>query len=582
LEITPSNKLTYRARKKSNDTISAIPNFNVDEKDEGIVNGFKYAKNALKEIVSNDDLQKFIEYFLKQVHIIHYQVPRDIDLNHYFEIMNSRGEQLEKHEIIKARLISNLPASEDKITFNHVWEACSDMAVYIQQKYKYIEVFGEEFCEFTVSQFSDLPKVGGELGKQTLNDIIISTENSEIKIEKDKNDTFQPIIDFPNFLLTVLKITVCEYHQLDPKDVILDDKELINEFDEIKEIIDESFVKKFAVTLLKIRFLLDNYLVHQSVEEDERTTNPWKLQKWQLDPKSDSFYLKNLDEKSENQLKLQQLLSMFEVSFSPKQRKNYLFYCLLYLFRSEDRKISDYCSFVSTLAEKYLKDVYLNKEKLNQINVPLPNSFDSVLLSKEQESEALTLDTRIQNSSIDFNSIFGDGTQASKGIPVYIFNYLDYKIWEKYFDEMKGREFEAGDSGRIAFFESLGCSDFDLNSLNNFYFSRTRNSLEHFFAQALATGTDGRLNQDEINCFGNYAMIGSEANSAASNWSPKAKLIQYLDLSGKIKNVSIASLKFLVMMKKCKENEQIRPDREWIFEDIKLHQEKMAQLLLNN
>jgi hypothetical protein len=438
LEITPSNKLTYRARKKSNDTISAIPNFNVDDKDEGIVNGFKYAKNALKEIVSNDDLQKFKEYFLKQVHIIHYQVPRDIDLNHYFEIMNSRGEQLEKHEIIKARLISNLPASEDKITFNHVWEACSDMAVYIQQKYKYNEVFGEEFCDFTVCEFSDLPKVGGELGKQTLNDIINSTGNSEIKIEKDKNDTFQPIIDFPNFLLTVLKITVCEYDQLDPKDVILDDKELINEFDEIKEIIDESFVKKFAVNLLKIRFLLDNYLVHQSVEEDERTTNPWKLQKWQLDSKSDFFYLKNLDEKSENQLKLQQLLSMFEVSFSARQRKNYLFYCLFYLFRLDERKVKDYCDFVSSLAEKYFKDVYLNASKLNQINVPLPNSFDSTLLEQDSETGIWNLNVEANNHQLDFDSIYGDGSEASKGIPSFIFNYLDFKLWEKYASKLKG------------------------------------------------------------------------------------------------------------------------------------------------
>lgn len=26
------------------------------------------------------------------------KVPADTDLNHYFEIMNNRGEQLEKHE----------------------------------------------------------------------------------------------------------------------------------------------------------------------------------------------------------------------------------------------------------------------------------------------------------------------------------------------------------------------------------------------------------------------------------------------------------------------------------------------------
>ena len=50
------------------------------------------------------DVDKFKEYFLNHVHIIHYRVPKDVDLNHYFEVMNSRGEQLEKHEIVKAKL----------------------------------------------------------------------------------------------------------------------------------------------------------------------------------------------------------------------------------------------------------------------------------------------------------------------------------------------------------------------------------------------------------------------------------------------------------------------------------------------
>ncbi|NMQ04221.1 hypothetical protein E4Q08_02575 [Candidatus Accumulibacter phosphatis] len=75
------------------------------KKDAGIVNGFKYAKNAINEIVPANDLSKYKEYIQHSVHLIHYHVPKDIDLNHYFEVMNSRGEQLEKHEIIKARLI---------------------------------------------------------------------------------------------------------------------------------------------------------------------------------------------------------------------------------------------------------------------------------------------------------------------------------------------------------------------------------------------------------------------------------------------------------------------------------------------
>jgi len=47
LGVALQNKLTYRARKKSNDTIQSIPDFEIDEKDNGIVDGYKYAKNAI-------------------------------------------------------------------------------------------------------------------------------------------------------------------------------------------------------------------------------------------------------------------------------------------------------------------------------------------------------------------------------------------------------------------------------------------------------------------------------------------------------------------------------------------------------
>ena len=77
-------------------------------------------------------------------------------------------------------------------------------------------------------------------------------------------------------------------------------------------------------------------------------------------------------------------------------------------------------------------------------------------------------------------------------------------------------------------------------------------------------------------------MIGSEANSSGSNWSPKAKLNHYLDTSGKIKQISVASIKFMVMMQKCKDNQNAshQAGQEWNFEDIKMHQEKMIEILL--
>lgn len=76
-------------------------------------------------------------------------------------------------------------------------------------------------------------------------------------------------------------------------------------------------------------------------------------------------------------------------------------------------------------------------------------------------------------------------------------------------------------------------------------------------------------------------MIGSEANSSGSNWSPKTKLDHYLDASGKIKQVSVASIKFMIMMQKCKDNQNDREmGQEWNFEDIKEHQDKILEVLL--
>jgi len=576
LGIPLQNKLTYRARKKSNDTIQSIPGFEIDEKDYGIVNGFKYAKDAIDEIVPKTCQDGFKTYFQNNVHLIHYQVPKDIDLNHYFEIMNSRGEQLEKHEIIKARLLEKLN-NADKGKFNRLWEYCSEMNVYIQQKYSSdrssaTQIFGKSLSDFGyVMDFDALPDVEDNTNSLKISDLINYKGLDTQQDEYDKIDTFQPIMDFSNFLLIVLKLTRMEESGFDPTCFNLDDKELIHEFDKVH--VDKKFVKRFGFNLLMAKYLLDNYLVHHSKEDDTIENNPWKLQYWQKEGKKG--YLKNLDGESDTQNKLVQLLSMFEVSFTARQRKNYLFYCLLYLFRSDDWDIGKYYEFLLGLADKYFKDVYLVADNLNEINTPKPGSFDGAILCDN------ALDITPRNGSFDFVAIYGDGTIMSKGIPLFVFNYLDYKLWEKYANEFRGKKTKEGSKERTGFFAALGCADFGLKVFEQFYFSRTRRSLEHYYPQANAKGESGAPDEDQINCLGNYAMIGSEANSSGSNWSPKTKLDHYLDASGKIKQASVASIKFMIMMQKCKENQNDRgAGQEWNFEDIREHQDKMLEVLL--
>jgi hypothetical protein len=573
LEIEISNKLTYRARKRSNQTIELIPDFNHNNIDSGIKKGYEDASLAIKEIVSSNNKKKFTYYLLNCVHIIHYNVHKDVDLNHYFEVMNSRGEQLEKHEIVKAKLVALLDDKE-RAKFSNIWNSCSEMATYVQLKYPQAEnIFGNKLNDFLYygQSFDELPNFSEtDIKKFKLIDFINAeseTNHDKEEDERGRNKMFQPIIDFSNFLLIVLKITRMEETDFQPTEFILDDKELINAFDKAKP--DRNFAKRFCFNLLQAKYLLDNYIVHHSNEEDTTDYNPWQLQHWQKEEKSG--YPKNLSDNKDLQDKMTQLLSMFEVSFTPRQRKNYLFYCLYHLFKNRD--LQKYSNFLKGLANKYFFDIYLNKELLNEINTPLPRAFDQVII------DGKNINLTHCNENSDFNSIYGDGSNKTKGIPLFVFNYFDFLIWEKYADKLSGEKLKEGSDERNIFFQNLGCSDFGLKVFNQFYFSRTRRSLEHYYPQA---NIDASIDENHINCFGNFAMIGNDANSSGSNWSPKTKLDHYLDSSGKIIQVSVASLKFRIMMQICKDNLESKTranGQEWIFDDIKTHQEIMLSLL---
>jgi len=581
-ELIP-NRLTYSARKVSAATIEKMPKFS-EENDIGILQGYNYAKEAIKDIIGDNlaDIQVFKDYFLDNVHIIHYCVPKDVDLNHYFEVMNSRGEQLEKHEIIKAKLSEQLIGNDESMEkFSRIWEACSDMSLYIQQKFpEMTSVFGETMESFDINLFDEFPNSykssTPSLGMKTISELLnVPIKKTEKKEEDDKNDRFQPIIDFPNFLLIVLKITRFRNEtDFNPLSFTLDDKELIKEFEKVN--LTPEFVKEFAFNLLKAKYILDNYIIHHVNDIDKAIENPWKLQYYHKDSNR-SAYLKDLYEnKKTRQLEVIQLLSMFEVTFTPKQRKNYLFYCLLHLF--EDRNLDNYVEFLERLADKYFFDVYLDASKLNDINQPKPNSFDGTVL------KAGKLVVELENVNRDFNSIYPVG---SYNIPLYVFNYTDYKLWKKYVDKLRGNQMKKDSSERKVFFEALGCSDFELDPFNNFYFSRTRKSLEHYYPQAKA-GDDLPIHTKDINCFGNFAMIGSDANSSGSNWNPIDKKNRYLDT--KSNPVSVASLKFRIMLQICQDNydngikgEGKKRDfgLEWNVDDMVRHQSKMLEIIMN-
>lgn len=111
--------------------------------------------------------------------------------------------------------------------------------------------------------------------------------------------------------------------------------------------------------------------------------------------------------------------------------------------------------------------------------------------------------------------------------------------------------------------------------------------MEHYYPQAKA-GDNMLINLQDINCFGNFAMIGSDANSSGSNWNPIDKKNRYLDT--KSNQVSVASLKFRIMLQICQDNYDagIKDDTlkrsfglEWNVDDMVQHQKKMLEIIMN-
>lgn len=582
------SELTYKSRKKSVYTLKNIynlSNLDVNDLDEGIRVGFDFAKNLYKEIkIEENRKQDFNNYLMKNVKTIHYEVPKDVDLNNYFEIMNSRGEQLEKHEILKAYLMGCMKNNDGASKgFAEIWDACSQMGNYIQTTYKR-NAFNN--CQKIIDE--DICYSNND-SENNNNDITILQLTEECLYEKkedgDKNSGeenndyyFQPIIDFPNFLLIVLKIF--KYIEINDNgnnsaDVTLNDIELLNEFKDKEINWNYENVKKFGFYLLKAKYYLDNFFVHQLTKDKEKG-NPWILKKYNVENVIDHYcsLIKNDDKDHDNDSNIIiQLLSMFQVTYDTMTRKNYLFYCLYYLIKNNitdsDEDIGNYQDFLEKLAESYFYLYYMNEND--------SKSFDNVIL-KNRNFDPIYENNKCMEEKFKKIYVNGEDNENRKQIPLFIFNYLDYKLWKLYYEQIRGN-YKEKDIENF-FKEELGIKDWNQEGsiinkdvFDSFYFSSTRNSLEHFYPQARVSVDKESPSMTQINCLGNYAYIGSSANSSGSDWSPSAKVEHYLD-SKKIDQVSISSLKFKIMMQIC--------EREnWQWKQIQEHQDFMLDILFS-
>ena len=517
---------------------------------DNIPNVFKNALKSIKKYWAADqktvDQQKSLaDFLLTKVEIIRTEVPEKTDLNHYFEIMNTRGEQLEKHEILKACLMNNLPERIQRSVFAQIWDACSDMTQYavmgIEPELRK-NIFGEDWTNIpkpfteivdnykgeekdTTTDVDSQKNGNGKIDKPSIISLI---ENYNVKfvqsIQNNKftNGSFNSVIDFPNFLMHVLRI----YLEKNPKDkalrdISLDEKYLLSYFDEEWG---KDDVIKFIDILLSCRYLFDKYIIKSSTLDLEY--EHWTLRKIIKDKSKSGYDYKNpfyeydYMDKEEQTKSIIMLLSMFHVSNPSRIYKNWLYAVLRWLFNNKDNITSDnYINFLEELCDKFYFGNNCQGKDITEI----------ILDKVEVEFEL--------NSGSKENSNDKECWDRGVNVPNFVFNRLDYQLWTKY-----------------------------KKTYPQFRFT-FRSSVEHHYPQHPSEehGLE-RLEKETLDNFGNLYLLSQSKNSRLSNLTAEAKCTYYQD-----KNYD--SLKQALMMEKTKEL------NNWKTEEILKHGKEMLEIL---
>lgn len=479
--------LTFPARKKSNENIQKLfINEKISEDDENeLTRGYRHAKDALKKVLGERQLepQPLFHYLFDNVIIFRSILPKDLDLNLYFERFNSRGEQLEAHEILKAQMMAKFGTDQETAQkFARIWDACAEFDKPVASQFKMRRkradsfqererIFGWDFSNYSFHNiYDDIDFYQNE--RRKLSDILGIKVNEKItEIEKNFGDYTQ-VIDFPTFLLHVLAI----WEGKDTSEVQLDDKKLLTLFD-IKNK-NETWVIEFSEFLLRMKHIFDNFIVRNSnMDSSSRNKDEWFLQKgtyyeYQPNGKAKEHYIveerftKNTFSDSEMNKNIILLQSMFAVTFTANRDSRWLYESLQFLFNHiEELGQPEFGS--------YFKD------------------FLEIMAVRYAEGRLFTEEDMIKK--------YGD-------IPVYAFNFVDYILW-------KNREELGGKYKGINF--------------DQFKFAYRR-SIEHWFPQH--PNSDERVEKMDdqfLHSFGNLCIITDSQNSKFGNLVPSAKYKQW-------------------------------------------------------
>ncbi len=473
----------------------------------------------------------FVNYFKNNVILVRVEIPQDTDVASYFEIMNNRGAQLQKHEILKSFLLSKLNGkSYDE--FAKIWTACSQMDTPIQKLFTADDrrrYFGDNYDDF---RFESLVSVdnnsgGGTAGTTPLDQILeIAFQTSSAKDDKNSDGTedgveddgdetkYKSIIDFPNFLMHVFKVMFpnkVKFSDGEEKEIPLNEKYLISAYKAVEsQLNSEDFIK----TLFFCRTIFDKYVVKTVIDEKAEEGERWTLRKPKKNDNNALDFGKTFDN-DENQNRIVKALTMLQVSFRSRIYKKWLFEILKWFNEKRDVNIEH--------------DAYRNL-------------LDSIILNNYNERK-IEYNPIAENIHLTKENSYSEGLNT----PHFLFNFIDYLYWVDW------KSTHLVESAKYV-------KDFDFKYWN---------SVEHHLAQKYAIDTENNPD-DFINNLGNLCLISKSSNSRLSDRSVHEKVIRTPD--------SNMGANRQVMYAESKDSEN---NYSWNETKIKQHYNEILELLNN-
>ncbi|ACM64213.1 DUF262 domain-containing protein [Campylobacter lari] len=531
---------------------------NIPQALETIVNWFK---ENIKENTNefSDEFSEFSKFIYSNVKFVFVELAENTDLNRFFIRMNNRGKQLEKHEILKARLLSKFNDEDEskRTLYAHIWDICSQMDNYIFQK----------ASDRKISSIKESDENDNSIDK------IIQFEESFKKPNQDEEEQekFKSIVDFPTFLLHVYKLTFLEEKQNEnnDKNFTIDKNKLL----EIIKIEEKESTKTFMENLLIYRILFDYFVIKGQDDEE----NSYKIRRLTKNTKNNTY---SISEDSNVMPELAMVQNYLRVARSGMSNNHH--HWLTPFLKFLDKEINLNFSFDGLnddeniinkiqIKDNINFDDFITKDKnyFQKNTISFLENLDTAL-AKEQLQDKVNEILQDSQKKDDENFQIDNFFKKEKCIldqgtatPHYWFYRLEYYLWK--YSKM---EYSLENNVKLKEIK-LDNKTFDYVA-SSFYF-RNLNSIEHVQAQSKAQ--EWKNDKDKIDNFGNLALISSSFNSSLNNQDVPSK---YRDFQKRYvdNKKAVISLK-LWLIYALSEKDQSK----WTFGNAQTHKEQMLEIL---